>query len=71
MMAGRDLNHLIETSSQLIKSNNIYRTFYKGLLFLFIIIGFPPAEKSSVTRQFFGNTNFFGGPFDHTVKVIC
>jgi DNA polymerase epsilon subunit 2 len=38
-------------------------------IFHVLALGFPPAEKSSVTRQFFGNTNFFGGPFDHTVKI--
>lgn len=32
-------------------------------------LGFPPAEKSSTTRGYFGSTNFFGGPHDLTVKV--
>jgi len=32
-------------------------------------LGFPPAEESSVTRAYFGSTNFFGGPFETSVKV--
>eukprot|EP00088_Acartia_fossae_P068060 TRINITY_DN8562_c0_g1_i11.p1 TRINITY_DN8562_c0_g1~~TRINITY_DN8562_c0_g1_i11.p1 ORF type:complete len:542 (-),score=117.00 TRINITY_DN8562_c0_g1_i11:441-2066(-) len=38
-------------------------------VFHVLALGFPPAEKSSVTRQFFGSANFFGGPMDTTVKA--
>lgn len=31
-------------------------------------LGFPPAEVESVTRAYFGNTNYFGGPMDVSCK---
>jgi DNA polymerase epsilon subunit 2 len=33
-------------------------------------LGFPPAEQESVTRAYFGNINFFGGPSDISCKSI-
>ncbi|XP_003471850.3 DNA polymerase epsilon subunit 2 [Cavia porcellus] len=31
--------------------------------------GFPPTEPSSTTRAYYGNINFFGGPFNTSVKT--
>jgi len=31
-------------------------------------LGFPPAEMESITRAYFGNTNYFGGPLEISCK---
>jgi len=37
-------------------------------VFHVLALGFPPAETSETTRSYFGTTNFFGGPFETSVK---
>ncbi|XP_033106348.1 DNA polymerase epsilon subunit 2-like [Anneissia japonica] len=43
--------------------------WYEDEVFHINAFGFPPAEPSDITRSFFGNTNFFGGPSATSVKV--
>ncbi len=31
-------------------------------------VGFPPAELESISRSYFGNTNYFGGPNEINCK---
>ena len=30
----------------------------------------PPAEPATITRNYFGNTNFFGGPSPNAVSSV-
>ena len=41
---------------------------YDDGIFHVTALGFPPAEPSKVTRNYFGNINFFGGPSATSVK---
>ena len=43
--------------------------WYDDEVFHVKALGFPPAESSLTTRAYFGNTNFFGGPSDTTLKL--
>ena len=43
--------------------------WYDDEEFHVLALGFPPAESNDITRKYFGNTNFFGGPSETTVKA--
>jgi len=43
--------------------------WYDDEVFHVLALGFPPAESNAITRKYFGNTNFFGGPSETTLKV--
>ena len=48
--------------------------WYDDEVFHVLALGFPPAESNAITRKYFGNTNFFGGPSETTLKAwayIC
>lgn len=42
---------------------------YEDKIFHVSAIGFPPPEKAIETRNYFGNTNFFGGPSSICAKA--
>ncbi|XP_051981220.1 DNA polymerase epsilon subunit 2 isoform X1 [Xyrauchen texanus] len=43
--------------------------WYEDSVFHVNAFGFPPTEPSSVTRAYYGNINFFGGPSTTAVKA--
>ncbi|XP_029650945.1 DNA polymerase epsilon subunit 2-like [Octopus sinensis] len=43
--------------------------WYEDSIFHVTAFGFPPPEPASVTRSYFGNINFFGGPLKTCAKA--
>ncbi|KAG8517732.1 DNA polymerase epsilon subunit 2, partial [Galemys pyrenaicus] len=43
-------------------------SWFEDQIFHVNAFGFPPTEPSSTTRAYYGNTNFFGGPSNTSVK---
>ncbi|KAJ6654017.1 hypothetical protein lerEdw1_007526 [Lerista edwardsae] len=50
-------------------ANFYFLGWYEDEVFHVDAFGFPPTEPSAITRAYYGNTNFFGGPSSTSVKT--
>uniref|UniRef100_A0A670Y1Q0 DNA polymerase II subunit 2 n=1 Tax=Pseudonaja textilis TaxID=8673 RepID=A0A670Y1Q0_PSETE len=63
------ITQLKEVSSVVAELCLLYSTgWYEDEVFHVTAFGFPPIEPSAITRAYYGNINFFGGPSSTSVK---